>query len=242
MTRRVVEREGVRLTGYVIRVGGLMALAGVALVGCSSSSKGSIAAPVSTAPAPSLSSAAPSTPAVPSSAVPAPSSVAPTTTSAAPTTTSAAPTTTASPTPTAPTAAKYHKYDKDPAVANYLKWAVVDAQASKLYRGDYPPLVALETNNRISFDIPFLKAYKAKGYVLKGVSDVVVLGESGQGTSRTLRACQSTTSAGWVDTAGKSVKPSSQPWAPLLVVMKQDGQQWKVDGVYEGQFSCKGVT
>ena len=185
-------------------------------------------APTSAAPAPTTATAAPTT-------------AVPTTISAAPTTTSAAPTTTASPTPTAPVAPKYHKYDKDPAVATYLKWGQVDAEASRLYQGDYPPLVALETNNRLSSRSRCSsrtrpRATSCMGRTSPWSSASPVRARAG----RCGRARAPPQGAGRPRPASRSGRPASR--GPPLVILKQDGQQWKVDGVYDGQLQRKDVT
>jgi hypothetical protein len=231
-----------------------LAVTGLLLAGCSSA-KGSASAPSTTTAAgtsapvattgapPPQTTAAPPTTAAPQSSLPATTAPSTPPTTAVP---SAPPTTTAPPaatTPTPPPGAAFHKYDTDPAVQAWFAWTVADTQAGRVYRGDYPPLVALSTNNRLSFDVALLAQYKKAGYVLKGQTVSVVLGlSSANAADRSLQVCQSNSSGGWVDKSGKAVHKVTTAWSPVLAVMKLVDATWRVDGAYAGTFSCKGLA
>jgi hypothetical protein len=238
-----------RRSGLMGTAVGLSAAA-VALAGCSSGSSRAVQAPggATSAAVSTVSATVTPTPAVATAPAVAPAPTAARSGSAAPSSTAPPPTTapaaTVPSTPAVvPTSSPAGSKITDPAAAAYEKWQPIEDEAYFRLEGNYPPLVAISTPNRITFEVSDLAAHKKAGDHQVGLTHGVVIGvATASPTRKTLRVCQSLASGYWVDKAGKRLSKPKTKWQADMVAMVLVDGVWKVDSLYAGTFSCKALS
>lgn len=131
------------------------------------------------------------------------------------------------------------EYDDDLAVAGVHAYFEAVSDAVNARNARIPALLAASTANQQKYDVKLLKEHFGKvspGPFPFTVTDVVVHSAS----KKTVRLCAQ--SRGWyIDPKTKRANKPSAQLKPIEADMVKAPSRWKLDGLFNATFSCKGV-